>query len=85
MKFIIAYTRLKGSTVNELLQKLIDAAKANGGKTTYPEFLASISYEERQYLPRAIKLGKANGTLKSYLVWDAEAKANTHILEAVTA
>lgn len=71
--------------MNELLAKLIQTAKDAGGTTTYPEFLASISYEERQFLPRAIKLGKANGTLKSYLVWDAEKKENTHILEAVTA
>lgn len=70
--------------MNELLAKLLESAKNAGGTTTYPEFLASISYEERQLLPRAIKLGKANGTLKSYLVWDEENKANKHILEAVT-
>lgn len=71
--------------MDALLQKLIDSAKAKGGKTTYPEFLASITYQERQLLRRTIQLGKSNGTLKSYLQWDEESKTSTHILEAVTA
>jgi len=69
--------------MDAVLAKLLEAATTNGGKTTYPEFLETLDYKEQALLPRAIKLGKSKGTLKSYLVWDAVAKTNTHILEAV--
>jgi len=70
--------------MNELLQKLLDAASSAGGKTTYPEFFATLNDEEKRLIPRVIKLGKANGVLKSYLVWDADTKSNKHILERVS-
>jgi hypothetical protein len=70
--------------VNELLEKLQLAMQEAGGKVTYPAFHATLSYQEQQLLPRVIRLGKQNGVLKQYVVWDAEAKDNTHYLEAVT-
>lgn len=69
--------------MDALLQRLLDAAQASGGKTTYPAFIENLSFQEQQLMPRVIKLGKQNGTLKSYLVWDETTKSNTHILERV--
>lgn len=69
--------------MNELLQKIIDAANSAGGITTYPEFYATLTDAEKKLLPRAIKLGKAQGTLKSYLTWDEVNKTNIHNLERV--
>jgi len=66
--------------MDALLQKILDAATAKGGKISYPDFLASIDYQERQLLPRTIKYGKAKKTLFSYLDYDAENKTNTHWL-----
>lgn len=69
--------------MNELLQKLLDAANANGGKILYPTFIANLSYQEQQLMPRVIKLGKQDGKLKSYLVWNADTKSNDHVLERI--
>lgn len=70
--------------MDALLVKIINTAKLAGGKIIYPEFLATLGYEERQFLRRAIQKGKADGTLKSYLQWDETSKTSTHFLEAVT-
>ena len=67
-----------------VLEKLLAAAAAAGGKVNYPDFIESLTYQEQQLMPRVIRLGKANGTLKSYLVFDKESKSNVHILERVT-
>lgn len=66
--------------MDALLQKILDAAAAAGGKVTYPEFLKTVDYKEQQLLPRTIKYGKSKGTLFSYLEFDSEAKTNTHWL-----
>lgn len=70
--------------MDALLQKILDAAAAAGGKVTYPVFLETVDYKEQSILPRAIKLGKANGTLFSYLEWDAENKTNIHWLSTTS-
>jgi hypothetical protein len=69
--------------MNELIQKLLDAATSAGGKTTYPEFYATLTDAEKRLIPRAIKQAKANGTLKSYITWDEVNKTNIHHLERV--
>ena len=83
-KFRIALVRFQETTMNELLQRLLDAATEAGGKVTYPQFFETLSYQEQQLMPKVIKLGKQNSTLKSYLVWDADNKENIHYLERVT-
>lgn len=70
--------------MDALIQKILDAAQSAGGKTTYPEFFASLTDEEKRLLPRAIKMAKANGTLKQYISWDDVNKTNIHYLERVT-
>lgn len=70
--------------MDSLLQKILDAAAAAGGKITYPEFLKTVDYKEQSILPRTIKLGKSKGTLFSYIEYDAANKSNIHWLSTTS-
>jgi hypothetical protein len=64
-----------------VLAKILLALPVVGNKTTYPDFVATLSYQEQMQMPKAISLGKSQGVLKSYISWDSVAKKSTHVLE----
>ena len=67
--------------VLQLLETAIDASE--NGEVTYGAFFNGLDYRQQQLLPRAINLGKANGTIQQRLVWNADTKKSTHVISRV--